>query len=541
MTDAVPAIVDAAEVDSRFGRDALIVTVCTLFSRMTGLVRVIVAAAVLSTGVLGDTYSAANLVPNLIFELVAGGVVQAVLVPSFVAARRISDDELGRSAGAVVAVLTAVLAAIAAVVMLMSPLIARGLSSLDHDPTVAADKLRVMQPMLLVFIPQIIFYGIGLVATAALAARRRFAAAALAPAVNNLVVITCYLLYRASRAGERASLDLDEWQFALLAGGTTLGVIAFTAVPGIVLRAQGIKWGPRWDLENPAVEALRGSVGWAMLSVVGTLVPTGAAVLFGFGVEGGVAVFMFAFAFFVLPHALIAVPVATAVAPRVADSWQRGNVADTGLLIERSARTIVPLLALAGAGMAALSWPAARLVGSFGQAASQGYAPIAHAMAWFGAGLLGYGMAFLMTRVLFSIGDVQQAAILITVAAAGGVAIMAAATAVMPRADRAAALALGYGATQTISAALLTARARRVTGAPTWSAVGRLTIGSGVAAAVAAAAMLIVQRPFGTARIDEAAAILVAGTVGVLVFVALIGPLAGVDVRALRRRGAVGG
>jgi hypothetical protein len=68
-----------------------------------------------------------------------------------------------------------------------------------------------------------------------------------------------------------------------------------------------------------------------------------------------------------------------------------------------------------------------------------------------------------------------------------------------------------------------------------------LTIGSGVAAAVAAAAMLIVQRPFGTARIDEAAAILVAGSVGVLVFVALIGPLAGVDVRALRRRGAVGG
>jgi putative peptidoglycan lipid II flippase len=62
-----------------------------------------------------------------------------------------------------------------------------------------------------------------MVATAALAARRRFAAAALAPAVNNLVVITCYLLYRSSRSGQPASLDLDRYQFVLLAGGTSRG------------------------------------------------------------------------------------------------------------------------------------------------------------------------------------------------------------------------------------------------------------------------------------------------------------------------------
>ena len=65
----------------------MIVTVCTLLSRMTGFVRVLVAAAVLSNGVLGDTYHAANTIPNLLFELVAGGVLQAVLVPTFVAAR----------------------------------------------------------------------------------------------------------------------------------------------------------------------------------------------------------------------------------------------------------------------------------------------------------------------------------------------------------------------------------------------------------------------------------------------------------------------
>jgi putative peptidoglycan lipid II flippase len=387
-----------------------------------------------------------------------------------------------------------------------------------------------------VFIPQIIFYGVCMVATAALAARRRFAAAALAPAVNNIVVITCYLLYRSSRSGEPASLDLDRYQFALLAGGTTLAVVAFTAVPGIVLRAQGVRWRPRWDPEQAAVRALRDSVGWAMLSVVGTLVPTAAAMVLGYGVEGGVAVFTLTFAFFVLPHALIAVPVATAVAPRVADTWQRDLREATGELIERSARVVVPLLLLAGAGMVALAWPVTRVAASFGQAASQGLAPIAHAMAVFGFGLLGYGMAFMMTRVLFSLEDVKRAAVLVSGAALAGVVVMGVATSVLPDSDRAAALALGYGATQTMSAAVLTLRVRTVTGAPSWGSLGRLGIGSAVAAVASGAVMLFVQHQFATDRASSALAIVVAGACGVLVFLLVAPPLTGVRLSALLRR-----
>jgi putative peptidoglycan lipid II flippase len=540
VTDAAPTAPELMlEPDGRLARDALVVTVCTLFSRLTGFARVLIAAAVLSNGVLGDTYHSANLIPNLLFELVAGGVLQAVLVPSFVAARRRGGDiELGRSVGAVVAVLTALLTVIAGVVVALSPLIARVLTSLGDDPELAAEKLDVMRPMLIVFIPQIIFYGIGMVATAALAARRRFAAAALAPAVNNLVVITCYLLYRSSRSGQPASLDLDRHQFALLAGGTTLAVIAFTAVPGIVLRAQGVRWRPHWDTNQTAVRSLRDSVGWAGLSVVGTLVPTAAAMVLGYGVEGGVAVFTLTFAFFVLPHALIAVPVSTAVAPRVADTWQRGRRAETGDLIERSARVVVPLLLLAGAGMVALAWPVTRVVASFGQAASQGLAPIAHAMAVFGFGLVGYGMSFMMTRVLFSLEDVKRAAVLVSGAALAGVVVMVVATSVLPDSDRAAALALGYGATQTMSAAVLTLRVRTVTGAPSWGSLGRLGIGSAVAAVASGAAMMVVQHQFATDRTSSALAIVVAGTCGVLVFLLVAPPLTGVQLAALLRRSA---
>ena len=525
-----------------FARDTIVVTVCTLVSRLTGFVRVLVAAAVLSNGLLGDTYHAANTIPNLLFELVAGGVLQAFLVPSFVAARRSGgDEELGRSAGVVLGVLLVGLAAIAALVMAISPLITHVLTSAGADAAVLADKRAVMTPMLLVFIPQIIFYGMGMVTTAALAARGRFAAAALAPAVNNIVVITCYLLYRASRHGQEASLDLDTTQFLLIAGGTTLAVIAFTAVPGIVLRLQGVRWRPRWRPHDRVVGDLRASVGWAMLSIVGTLVPTAAAIVLGYRVEGGVAVFTMTFAFFVLPHALIAVPVATTSAPRIADAWQQGDRVRTGALIERSARVIVPLLMLAGAAMVALSWPVARVASSFGQAASQGVAPIAHALAMFGLGLLGYGMAFTMTRVLFSLSDVKRASMLVAGAAVVGVGVMAAASALMSDSDRAAALALGYGSTQTLSAALLTWRAHQITGYPTRRSTGRLGAGSLAAALVAGVAMFGVQHLFGESRLASLAAVAAAGAVGVVVFVVCVGAFAGVRPRTLLGKAGGGG
>ena len=102
----------------RFARDAAVVTACTMLSRLTGFARVLIAAAILSSGLLGDTYFAANFVPNLVFELVAGGVLQAVLLPTFVAARTSGGDaELGRTAGAVLGVVLTVLAVIAVVVM----------------------------------------------------------------------------------------------------------------------------------------------------------------------------------------------------------------------------------------------------------------------------------------------------------------------------------------------------------------------------------------------------------------------------------------
>ena len=504
-------------------RDTAVVTLCTLVSRVSGFGRVLAVAAVLGSGLLGDVYQTANLIPNLLFELVAAGVLQAVLLPSFVEANRTGGRRaLGAAVQAANGVALVVLAGIAAIGMLLSPLITRLMIASEPLHDVSRDKLRLMVPMVLVFIPQLVGYGLASVTSAALNARGRFVAAALAPAVNNVVVIAACVWFRAARHGAVADLHLTNGQFAILAGGTTLGVIAYSLVPAIMLRADRVHWWPHWAPHHAAVQSMRYTFGWATLSIVGTLVPTGVALAVGNGAPGGVAVFVYSFAFYVLPHALVAVPISTTLAPRVADRWQIGDTATARTSIDGAMRLAVPLLALGGAGMIALAWPVARAA-AFGQTASQGLAPIAHTLAAFGPGLLGYGVAFVMTRVLFSIGDVRAAAMLMIGGAVMGVVSMLVGAAVMAPGERATALAIGYGVSQTVAAILLTRRVHLTTGAMRLALAGRLLLESVLAGTASVAAMLWVVHQFGATRRQSPLAILVAGLCGVLLFAALIG------------------
>lgn len=525
-----------ADVTAGLGRDTALVSLCTLLSRLTGFVRVVTVAAVLGSGVLADVYQTANMIPNLLFELVAGGVLQAVLLPSYVAARRQGGRAaLSEATRATSGVIVGGLALVTLVGLLLAPAIARVLVLSEPSSAVAQEKVHLMVPMVLMFIPQLLCYGFATATSAALNARGRYVAAALSPAVNNLIVVAACIAFRASRHGAVADLDLTPLQFAFIAGGTTLGVVAFSLTPAIALSRAGVRWWPTWNPQHPAVRNMRSSFGWATLSIVGTLVPTAAALLLGNGAEGGVAVFVYAFAFFVLPHALIAVTIATTLAPRVAEGWQAGHARSVRAAIDGAMKASVPLLALAGAGMVALAWPLTRMVAAVGQTASQGQAPIAHTLAAFGPGLLGYGVAFVMIRVLFALGDVREASLMTIVGAVVGVVVMAAASAWMPHEQRAAALAIGYGASQIVAALLLGVRVHRLTRAMSASRSTGLLIESAVAATAAWATMWQVQRLFGTSRAQAPLAFVAAGVAGVAVFSLLMVMLRGRDLWSWRR------
>ena len=511
---------DVTLTTSGFRRDTVTVTVCTLISRISGFGRVLAVAAVMGNGVLADVYLSANMIPNLLFELVAIGVLQAVLVPAFVAARREGGDRaLSDAARATSGVIVGALSIVAIIGLATAPIVARVLVASEPSAALAREKLDVMVPMVLVFVPQLIFYGVVTVLSAALHAKGRFVAAALAPAVNNVVVIAACIAFRANRAGRVADLDLTSWQFVLIAGGTTLGVVLFSLTPAFALRRAGVQWWPRWQPQHSAVVSMKRSFRWATLSIVGTLVPTAAALVIGNGAAGGVAVFVYAFAFFVLPHALIAVTIATTLVPRVADGWQRKRHDEVRAAIDGALRLAVPVLMLAGAGMAALAWPLTRLLAGVGQTASQGLGPIAHTLAAFGPGLAGYGVAFVMIRVLFALEDVRRPSLLMIYSALTGVGVMAVAAHFMAADERAAALAIGYGASQLIAAVLLTRRVHSLTGAMAVGRIARIVAEALVAGLAAFAVMLVVVRLFEPTRPEAVPAVLLGGMAGVVTFI----------------------
>src|SRR4051812_22456626 len=162
----------------------------TAVSRGFGFVRVLVVGAVLGATYLGNTFQASNSMSNVLFELLAAGALSAVLVPTFVAL--VDDDrseEADRLGGALLGVALIVLGVVVVIGLVCAPLIARLLSSGAPNAQVAEEQRALATFLLYFFVPQVLLYAFGAVATALLYARRRFAITAAAPIGNTVVMV----------------------------------------------------------------------------------------------------------------------------------------------------------------------------------------------------------------------------------------------------------------------------------------------------------------------------------------------------------------
>ena len=372
-----------------------------------------------------------------------------------------------------------------------------------------------------------------MVATALLQARRRFAAPAAAPLVNNLVVIAAYLCFARLRDGQPPSLTLSAVQVAVLAGGTTLGVVAFTAVPLVAAqrsrRAVEASAGAatrRWAL-------WRARVSWAGVYLGLTQLLTLGVLVLGNGADGAVARFSFAFAFFQLPYALIAVPVATARFPAMATAALAGAAGRLARLVGDAVVTTVAGCALASAVMLALAWPLVRLT-AFGEAADGDIGPLAHAVGAFAPGLIAYGLFYLLTRVRYAQGDVRSPTLANALVAISGLTTMALASAMTVDGERAAALAAAYGGAHLVGAVVLGVIAARSLPDLRRSGVGRAVLAAvllGVAACLVMAGMADALGADG--RAGSLATLVVSGLAGAAVFAVALPPASGRSWRIL--------
>jgi putative peptidoglycan lipid II flippase len=524
---------DALAAPARpLGRAAASVGALTLLSRVTGFARVLVVTAVLGRGVLGDTYETANTVPNLLFELVAAGALQAVLVPTMVEVLdRDGRAAAERLAGAVLGCLASLLGAVVAMAAVAAPWIMRAFTSGTDHATYDA-KIELGTLFLWFFLPQVIFYAIGLVATAVLNSEERFNIPAVAPAVNNLVVLATYALFWFLRDGAPPSLELTTTEKWVLAGGTTLGVLAFTLLPAVAVVRSGFHLRPRLDWRDPTVRTVGRRGAWAGGQLAMANVLLAAVLVLANGVAGGVVTWVFAYAFFLLPFALFAVPVATTMFPSLARSHQGGRPTELGAALGRGVRATVVLLVGAAAALAALAWPIVRIA-AFGDARAGGLAPLAHAVVAFAPGLAGYGLVYLLTRASYAVDDARTPFLATVAGTVIGVVAMIVAAEWAPASERAAALAVGYGAAYLVATVLLAVALGRRLGPDRPHPLGTVAR-IAVAGAVAFGAMVLVVGVIdATSRTASVVTLVVAGAAGAGAYAGALRLLTGAPMRRL--------
>lgn len=407
-TDAAPVGARTDRTGAGLVRSSGIVAAGTLASRVTGLVRTILIGVVLGTTALGDGYTLANTTPNMIYDLLLGGILSATLVPVLVSNRE-RDDRTGTDA--VLTVATVVLVVITVAALVLAPAII-GLyttfSGVGGSEPSAADT-QLATDLLRLFVPQILFYGLTTLGSALLNAHRRFAAAAFAPVLNNLAMIAV-LLVALRMVGDQLTAEevlADPTLVLLLGLGTTAGIAAMAIVLWPAIRRAGIRTRVVFDWRNPSVRKVARLSGWTFGYVIVNQIALFIITSLAYGEDGGVAVWGIAYQFFQLPYGVFTVSVMTAFTPELALLDEQGDRARFTERFLSGLRLIVVVVVPATVGFVLLARPVVQVLLQYKNFDEAAVALTAPTIAAFGWGIIGFSVYLYALRAFYAMKDTR--------------------------------------------------------------------------------------------------------------------------------------
>lgn len=370
MDDVTPSPAPAPETARTAPlRAATAMAAGTTVARATGVIRVLVLAWVLGFSPLADAYNLANTVPNMLYDVVLGGIATATFVPVFV--ERLARDgerRAWRSISSVVTLSTIVLVAATALTWVLAPAVIDGFTALNHvsvarSATTLAEQRGVATTLLRWFCPQLLCYGLLSIAAALLNVRDRFGAPAWAPIANNVVCVGVLVWFsRIDPAPSLGNAASPASRLVLLGLGTTAGVaLQFLVLWPSLVRAGALRIRWRVDLHDEAVRAVARLSSWTLGIVLTNQVALAIvlAVAFGLGGNGPVSAYTYGWAFMQMPYAVVAVSIMGAVTPELArhatnlDHERFARRFGTGL------RGALGILLPASVGLVVLAQPAA--------------------------------------------------------------------------------------------------------------------------------------------------------------------------------------
>ncbi len=367
--------------------DSAVMAGAVALSRLTGFLRIVVAASILGSTVMGDLFVAVNVLPLTLYDVFAGSAISSVLVPPlvrFLDRRRI--DLARRFTANAVGIITVAMATVAAGAMLGRSVIAGALTA-GVEPDLSDDAAAVGAVLVLLIVPQLVLYAAIGVFVSIQHATRRFLVPSVAPTVENLGLLAtigvAWFRYGGGIEVDRVPLGL----VVTLGVGSGLSVGAHALVQFLAARRALGSFGFGLDWRDREFRALAGptraSFGWSTIIAARQFALVVAA---GFAGAGGVQAFEIATLVYFIPVALIGRPIASAALPRMAASGTgaAGRLAGYRSTIRLAAWIAVPV----GVALVTLSGPLADVVGQ-GRFAGED----ARRMLAFGLAGLGIGAA----------------------------------------------------------------------------------------------------------------------------------------------------
>ena len=292
---------------STVGRSAGLMTALTIVSRVTGFIRTWAMAAAIGMSLLSSSYQVANNLPNMLYELVMGGMLVTAFLPVYMGVRR----EQGRDAsneyvGNLLGILLLLLGGISVLGTVFAPGFIWTQSFLSGD----GGSMNTAAFMFRFFAIQILFYGLGSVFSGVLNAHRDYFWSTFAPVLNNVIVIASFMGFApvSAQFGERAGI-------ILIAAGTTFGVFVQMACQIPALGKHGVHPHIHIDFKDPALrQTITLGIPTLLATVcmfVSTSITNAAALVVQ--PETGPSVIAYARLWYTLPYALIAASLSTAL------------------------------------------------------------------------------------------------------------------------------------------------------------------------------------------------------------------------------------
>jgi putative peptidoglycan lipid II flippase len=378
----------------------------TAASRLGGLVRNMMLVAAIGTfGSVAIAFDVANKLPNVLFAILAGGALNAVLVPQIVKAFRAHnaqerlDKLLTVSAVGILAITALLTGASAWIVML-------------YTDGWTAEQLALGTVFAYWCIPQLFFYGLYTLLGQVLNAREQFGPFMWAPVANNVVSVIGFGIFLVVFG---TSVELSEWntpRTILLAGTATLGIAAQALVLLVPLLRSGFRWHFRLGLRGIGLRSAGSVAMWTFAAVVleqaGVLYLTRVAAEAGatstpFDAVAGNASYAQALLIYLLPHSLVTVSIATALFTGISKAAQAGDTDRVRDDLSLGLRTIGVFTVFATAALTVLAAPAtAFIVPTAGEDDTALIAPVLVALSF---GLVPLGAMALMKWVYYAYED----------------------------------------------------------------------------------------------------------------------------------------